>query len=99
MQDKRILVLVSLATLVANTLADMSSYEKWIRWGIDECNGDPKCWTEQVGHSDENVVRWFCENKSRPEINFFRELCDPDAFWCEYIPPPPPDADLICGYT
>ncbi|KAH7032103.1 hypothetical protein BKA57DRAFT_478151 [Linnemannia elongata] len=53
MQDKRIFVLVSLALLVASALADMTPREKWVRWGIDECNGDPKCWTELVEHRDE----------------------------------------------
>ena len=100
LQDKRILVLVSLATLVASTLADLTSYEKWLRWGIDECNGDPNCWKELVGYPDEKLLdRRFCENEDRPELIFFRELFDPDAFWCEYIPPPPLDAELICGYT
>jgi len=77
----------------------MTPREKWVRWGIDECNGDPKCWNELVSYGGEEMRRWFCENQSRPEIIFFRELFDPDEYSCEFIPDPPHDAELICGYT
>ena len=98
MQDRRIIVLVSLALLVANALADLTPYEKWLRWGIDECNGDPGCLNELVSYGVDEMSRRFCENQLRPEIIFFR-----DQPWyediCEVIPDPPHDAELICGYT
>ncbi|KAH7043373.1 hypothetical protein BKA57DRAFT_469680 [Linnemannia elongata] len=73
MQDKRIIVLVSLALLVASALADMTPREKWVRWGIDECNGDPNCWKELFFYLDEKLDRRFCENEDRPEMIFFRD--------------------------
>jgi hypothetical protein len=66
--------------------------------GIDDCNGDPDCWKEIVSCPDEKLDNRFCENEDRPEIIFFR----PEPWWddiCEFIPDPPEDAELICGYT
>jgi hypothetical protein len=97
MHDKRIIVFVSLALLVASALADMTPREKWVRWGIDECNGDPNCWTELVSYGGEEMRRRFSENDDRPEIIFFRPILEDD--FCEDIPDIPPDAELICGYT
>ncbi|OAQ25509.1 hypothetical protein K457DRAFT_141151, partial [Linnemannia elongata AG-77] len=98
MQDKRIFVLVSLALLVASALADMTPREKWVRWGIDECNGDPNCWKELFFYLDEKLDRRFCENEDKPEMIFFRDPPYEDEF-CDFIPEPPADAELICGYT
>ncbi|KAK5799795.1 hypothetical protein F5H01DRAFT_356923 [Linnemannia elongata] len=42
--------------------------------------------------------RRFSENEDRPEMIFFRD----QPWWediCEFIPEPPADAELICGYT
>jgi hypothetical protein len=96
MQDKQIIVLVSLALLVASALADMTPREKWTRWGINDCNGDPVCWKATLRFPDEKLDKQFCENQDRPEIIFFKGA----PWWedvCEFIPDPPPDAELICG--
>ncbi|OAQ32490.1 hypothetical protein K457DRAFT_135394 [Linnemannia elongata AG-77] len=98
MHDKRIIVLVSLALLVSSALADMLPREKWVRWGIDDCNGDPECWKELLTTGDEEMELHFCEDQNRPEPIFFKD----GPWWddiCEIIPDPPHDAEFICGYT
>jgi hypothetical protein len=94
MQDKRTIVLVSLALLVASTLADVTSREKWdrwLRWGIDDCNGDPYCLNELVSY---DYTETFCENDLSPIIIIFRNQPYEDSF-CEFIPKSPRISECV----
>ncbi|KAK3839876.1 MAG: hypothetical protein J3R72DRAFT_447333 [Linnemannia gamsii] len=111
MQDKRIIVLVSLALLIASTLADVESQEetqekalakarakareKWVRSGIDDCNGDPKCLNELVSYGGWELSDLFSENQLSPVIIFFRNQPYEDSF-CEYIPPVDESLESLC---
>src|SRR5690348_11643570 len=97
MQDKRIIVLVSLALLAASTLAnvtDREKREKWFHSGKNDCNGDPQCLKDLVSYGGYWLDQLFCESQRSPEIIFFRSIIEDD--FCEYFPPPPEDSEPLC---
>ncbi|KAK3804968.1 MAG: hypothetical protein JOS17DRAFT_769097, partial [Linnemannia elongata] len=83
MQEKRIIVLVSLALLVAMTLAGSHAKtfeEIWLEWGKEECNGDPSCIPKElVPHDHVQLNSRFCRNVMSPEI-IFEDLPEPDDY-------------------
>jgi hypothetical protein len=95
MQDKRIIVLVSLALLVAITLAGSHAktfQEKWLEWGKEDCNGDASCIPEElVPYDDEVLNRRYCPyDFIKPEL-IFRELREVDVDFCDLTPEFDPD--------
>ncbi|KAH7032100.1 hypothetical protein BKA57DRAFT_478145 [Linnemannia elongata] len=97
MQNKRIIVLVSLAVLAASTLADVTAREKREKWflsGKNDCNGDPQCLEDLVSYGGYWLDQLFSENRRSPEIIFFRSIFEDD--FCDYIPPAPEDSEPLC---
>jgi hypothetical protein len=87
MQDKRIIILVSLALLVVSTVADAKFRKRWSPWGIDECNGDRACAEEKIKHRSELALAGrYCYNQDLAEYIFYV----PFGWWeediCEFIP-------------
>ncbi|KAK3811508.1 MAG: hypothetical protein JOS17DRAFT_494268 [Linnemannia elongata] len=86
MQEKRIIILVSLALLVAITLAsshEKTLKEKWLEWGEEECKGIEGCIPEPLVGYDFYENR-FCRNDISPE-EIFEDLPEPDDY--EYCIP------------